>query len=392
MSHYGQTPGQGGTPRGQLRRGGDTGGTDPPTIPGTAFYFHQDHLSSTAVLTDEYGEVHEVTGYFPDGATWYEQGPKRPINGYLFSGKLQDPDTGLYDFGQRFYDPNTSLWLGVDPAFTEDTTKGIGQPMMLASLAYAGHSPILLVDPDGRESKFFWHFIDSTFLSPTADTAIRLDNKFGIEDKAVRFGQASEGFLTAAAGCAGSGGALCLSAIAYGADRATSGITGQAGLVDRGAQAIGVDPNLVHAGIQGAVGGAGLAAASKSGAPLAGNVINMEDDVARAAGGGGELIEVHRGVRPDPRYSQFDDALEGVARPHGGHSDPLRHQMGDTASEYTSWTTSHRTARQHASQGDATGIVITTKVPVSRTTRPPLNLGEDEVLIRGTVTGAKRTW
>ena len=50
-----------------------------------------------------------VTGLFPDGETWIDDGPQRPVNGYLFSGKYQDPETGFYDFGQRFYDPSTSL-------------------------------------------------------------------------------------------------------------------------------------------------------------------------------------------------------------------------------------------------------------------------------------------
>jgi hypothetical protein len=85
-------------------------------------------------------------------------------------------------------------------------------------------------------------------------------------------------------------------------------------------------------------------------------------------------------------------SLQGVAKPRGGHNDPLKHQIGDTASEFTSWTTSHRQARQFATQGGADGIVITTKIPKSRTTTGPLNLGEDEVLVKGVVTGAKQTF
>ena len=79
------------------------------------YYFHADHLGSTNILTDEDGQVHEHLEYFPDGEVWVDRGPRTPVNGYRFSGKMFDPETGLYDFGQRFYDPRTSLWLGVDP-------------------------------------------------------------------------------------------------------------------------------------------------------------------------------------------------------------------------------------------------------------------------------------
>jgi RHS repeat-associated protein len=128
--------------------GGD--GTQAPNKRSTVYFFHHDHLGSTSVLTAEDASVHESVEYFSDGETWIDRGPQTPINGYLFSGKPFDPDTGFYDFGQRFYDPRTSLWLGIDPALQANPTSSLGDPMLLSPLAYAAWSPVLLTDPDGR--------------------------------------------------------------------------------------------------------------------------------------------------------------------------------------------------------------------------------------------------
>jgi len=123
----------------------------PPDKRGVAYFFHKDHLQSTTVLTDDSGAVHESLEYFPDGEMWIDRGPLKPVNRYLFSGKPFDPDTGFYDFGQRFYEPRTSLWLGVDPVLTDSMSKSIGRPSLLAPLAYAAHSPIRFIDPNGRD-------------------------------------------------------------------------------------------------------------------------------------------------------------------------------------------------------------------------------------------------
>jgi RHS repeat-associated protein len=127
-------------------------GTDPtaPSKQGTAYFFHQDHLASTHVLTDDSGGIQESLEYFVDGELWIDRGPQKPVTGYLFSGKPFDPDTGLYDFGQRFYEPRTSLWLGLDSAFKEKPDIVASKPVLLAPLAYAAHSPVAHTDPDGR--------------------------------------------------------------------------------------------------------------------------------------------------------------------------------------------------------------------------------------------------
>jgi len=61
---------------------------------------------------------------------------------YKFSGKELDEETGYSYYGARYYDPNISIWLSVDPLSDE----------------YPGHSPynytlnnpVRFIDPDGR--------------------------------------------------------------------------------------------------------------------------------------------------------------------------------------------------------------------------------------------------
>jgi RHS repeat-associated protein len=168
--HGGEPPGHGGEPPSRTGRdgtggeeppeGGDTGDdafwpgdpgdAPPPTVAGHPFYFHADHLGSTTVLTDPQGDVHEHLQYFPDGELWIERGPRRPINGHRFSGKFFDPETGFYDFEQRFYDPKTSLWLSVDPAVTAPAAMSIRDSRMLSVYSHSFNNPIAFRDPDGR--------------------------------------------------------------------------------------------------------------------------------------------------------------------------------------------------------------------------------------------------
>lgn len=61
---------------------------------------------------------------------------------YKFTGKEQDPETGLYYFGARYYDPHISLWMSVDPL----AEKYPGW----SPYNYTLNNPVRLVDPDGE--------------------------------------------------------------------------------------------------------------------------------------------------------------------------------------------------------------------------------------------------
>ena len=72
---------------------------------------------------------------------------KRPKNtailGPLFTGKEKDSETGYYYFGARYYNPDLSLWLSVDPMADKYPS--------LSPYNYCAWNPMKIVDPDGAE-------------------------------------------------------------------------------------------------------------------------------------------------------------------------------------------------------------------------------------------------
>jgi RHS repeat-associated protein len=125
------------------------------TLSGTTnyFYYQTDHLGSTGYLTDKNGTLKEHIEYTPWGESWFSN-PGTPVLDYKFTGKEQD-NTGFYYFGARYYDPQTSLWISVDPilgTYLEAVGKGQANSMNFALYAYGGQNPVRMIDPDGNAS------------------------------------------------------------------------------------------------------------------------------------------------------------------------------------------------------------------------------------------------
>ena len=80
------------------------------------YFYHQDHLGSTGFVTDATGEVYQHLEYFPFGETWVDEVSDDTRVPYRFTGQEFDPETRLYYYGARYYDPRTSAWQNPDPA------------------------------------------------------------------------------------------------------------------------------------------------------------------------------------------------------------------------------------------------------------------------------------
>jgi RHS repeat-associated protein len=137
------------------------------------YYYHGDHLGSAQLVTDPEGKIYEQLEYTPYGELWVEH-LKTTIEAtpFRFTGKERDSETGLYYFGARYLNPQTSMWLSADPAMGEyipqapinDEAKqhnkelpgmgGVFNYVNLHAYHYAGNNPIKLTDPDGR-SEFY---------------------------------------------------------------------------------------------------------------------------------------------------------------------------------------------------------------------------------------------
>ncbi len=108
------------------------------------FYTHGDHLSSLNVLTNSTGtEVQRLT-YRPFGETDTNLGSV-DFDQHRYTGQEQDPETGLYYYRARYYNPVLSRFISPDSIVPEP-----GKPQSLNRYSYVLNNPTTLVDPNGH--------------------------------------------------------------------------------------------------------------------------------------------------------------------------------------------------------------------------------------------------
>jgi RHS repeat-associated protein len=108
------------------------------------YFYHSDHLGSTSYITNVNGEISQHIEYFPFGETFMEEhNATDEYSHYKFNGKELDQETGLYYYGARYYDPQISMWYGVDPMASKYP--------MLSPYMYTAGNPVMLIDPDGED-------------------------------------------------------------------------------------------------------------------------------------------------------------------------------------------------------------------------------------------------
>lgn len=105
------------------------------------YYFHPDHLGSSSYFTNKEGEVTQHMEYLPFGETLVDEHQNSFNSPFKYNGKEFDAETGNYYYGERYYDPKWSIWLGVDP-LVEKTGDAYG---------YCYQNPINFVDPNGLD-------------------------------------------------------------------------------------------------------------------------------------------------------------------------------------------------------------------------------------------------
>ena len=124
--------------------------------PGIAFaegyYFHQDHLGGSSVVTNEEGEIVAEYEYYPYGEE-YSTVESDFGTDYKFTGQEEDEETGLYYYGARYYNPEVGRFMGQDPAvYDERVFDMLRNPQMFNSYSYVLNNPIKYTDPSGEEA------------------------------------------------------------------------------------------------------------------------------------------------------------------------------------------------------------------------------------------------
>lgn len=135
--------------------------------PGAAAkYYVTDNVGSTAVETDAQGNVLNASLFFPYGVERIVQ-QNDTANNYRFSGKERDPQTGLDDFGARYYD--SSLGRFTTPDWDAKPTAvpyaSFGDPQTLNLYSYVENGPLNRVDADGHADQV----VPNSAMTPLAE-------------------------------------------------------------------------------------------------------------------------------------------------------------------------------------------------------------------------------
>jgi RHS repeat-associated protein len=131
---------------------------------GVVRYYHTDHLGSTRLITDSQGSIVAEYKYYPYGANLAQniQDPSFDGATYRFTGKSDSPNTGLYYFGARFYDPEVGRFITLDPA-----RDGLNW------YEYCAGNPLGYVDPDG-EFAIAIPFLAKMFAASAATVGVKI--------------------------------------------------------------------------------------------------------------------------------------------------------------------------------------------------------------------------
>jgi RHS repeat-associated protein len=190
---------------------------------GSTYYYSQDDLGSTRVLTDSSGAVADTDAYDPYGNVTTSTGTVP--NRLLYSGQYMDSQSGLYYLRARYYDPATGQFLSVDPLVDET-----GMPY-----AYTAGDPVNTSDASGDSSGLCsWLSCVGQVINTVSEaTGVCLRNPFGGNNGnggcettlSTKEGETGIGLSLAAGATILSGGAL-LEAGAFGLEAGTSGTVG----------------------------------------------------------------------------------------------------------------------------------------------------------------------
>jgi len=127
-----------------IRIGSETFASTKKTTSGaiTQHFYHNDHLGGVNVITDSLGARVQLNEYDPWGGISRSEGSIDPDT--RFTGQKLDPETGLYYYGGRYYDPEISRFISPDP-YVQDP----GDPQNLNRYSYVLNDPINYTDPSG---------------------------------------------------------------------------------------------------------------------------------------------------------------------------------------------------------------------------------------------------
>lgn len=125
----------------------DNGNLTGMQYKGKTYYYLTNYRGDVLAMTDSKGKVVATYTYDAWGNVLTESGTMATINPYRYAGYRYDEDIKLYYLMARYYNPDTGVFLSLDPV-RGDTMN----PLTLNGYSYANNNPVMNVDPDGEFS------------------------------------------------------------------------------------------------------------------------------------------------------------------------------------------------------------------------------------------------
>jgi len=107
------------------------------------YYYHQDHLGSSSIITDSSCAKVEEIYYYPFGGTRIDTG-STDLN-HKYTSQELDSETGFYYYNARYYDPELGRFISPDPIVPDPTN-----PQAFNRYSYVLNNPLFYIDPSGN--------------------------------------------------------------------------------------------------------------------------------------------------------------------------------------------------------------------------------------------------
>jgi len=324
------------------------------------YYYHEDNLNSSCVLSSPGGTLQETNVYYPFGRIQLTAAQPGTFQvSRQFTGQVKDDETGLYYYNARYFDPELGRFIQPD-----DRIPDLSNPQSYNRYSYVANNPLRYADPSGH-----FAFIVPVYLAGAALTTYAVDHLYWNARIAASQVSAAQNIdrMVQAHGY--------VNYAEFAAAHQTSSHPAQAGA-----------PQQVQAAA--ALGAAGadavLTAATMITPELRGTTLLSSEE------------KLYRGV-PGNGTEKANLGAQGIAKPRGTALDPKsleNHVMGaDANAGVTSWTTDRNVAKSFS--GDEGTIIEVDKSAVANQVvpRPPVQKygAEKEVLLKGTIQGKPTT-
>src|ERR1043166_3938333 len=128
-------------------------------------FYHADGKGNVTYLVDSAQALAASYRYDPFGNLISSSGSLASANVYRFSSKEIHVNSGMYYYGQRFYDPNLQRWLNRDP---------IQEWGGINLYGFVGNNPLSYADPYGNDlfNPFTWFDPPGLQISPNGDMSM----------------------------------------------------------------------------------------------------------------------------------------------------------------------------------------------------------------------------